>query len=210
MPLWEHSAKIICLLAIVLLGFCGIACAGPISWAQLNANGSAGFTAWIYETDANGNPSEVSSLVTLPDEMPNGHLVLLDLSILPPRGSPAFWDFNNWSDILILPPDGNVVSGTGQKLSDTMYLVSRGSTQFDNLANMHIFDNDGPDPFSGWILESAMNPYSFSITLDNGNSYSNSIYVYSDDSYAAPEPCTLLLLGSGLLGLVAFRKKFRA
>ena len=142
--------------------------------------------------------------------MPNGHLILLDLSTVPPRGDPALWDFNNWSDVLVLPPDGNVVSSTGQKLSNTMYLVSRGSTAFDNLANTHIFDNDGPDPFAGWYLESATNPYEFYIELDNQTSFRHDfIYVTSDEANAVPEPSTVLLIGVSLTGLAAHRRMFK-
>jgi hypothetical protein len=57
-------------------------------------------------------------------------------------------------------------------------------------------------PFSGTVMSVNFAGTANEIGFDN--------VTFGSTSPTLPEPCTMLLLGSGLVGLVAFRKKFRA
>jgi hypothetical protein len=68
---------------------------------------------------------------------------------------------------------------------------------YDNSGNQMFWDqNNGPSAAWGSYGYAPAGSQAFEI---DGRNYTG-----------APEPCTLLLLGSGLAGLAAFRKKFRA
>ncbi|MBZ5724495.1 MAG: hypothetical protein LAP87_05815 [Acidobacteriia bacterium] len=98
-------------LAILLLLAAALASAGPISSCAANAAG--GVTCNIFETDAQGNPAEVSSVFALGTSVFSGWVVLLENPL-------AFVnDVTQWSDVLHFIDDGSgLTASTAQLLSD--------------------------------------------------------------------------------------------
>jgi hypothetical protein len=73
-----------------------VANAGPVSNCVLNPGPqpASGFTCNVFESDASGNPSEISNVITLPNLVVGGFLVLKE------DGAIADNVTTNWSDVL--------------------------------------------------------------------------------------------------------------
>jgi hypothetical protein len=68
---------------------------------------------------------------------------------------------------------------------------------------------DYTDFFFGVISDTPFTQASFSTTTDDGWNFLDEVYYSSDATAPVPEPATMLLLGSGLVGFAGFRRKFR-
>ena len=80
-----------------------IANAGPISSCVLNGGGPT-ITCSLFETDASGNPSEISNVIALPAGVIGGYLVLKD------NGAAPDSDQTQWSDVLVFAPTGGIAT----------------------------------------------------------------------------------------------------
>ena len=91
------------------------------------------------------------------------------------------------------------------------------------IGGLDLFDGPTNGAFSTWNMLSSIGPISGSadllqwsnetVSTNNGTLVFNNAVVtgtFQATVSSVPEPCTLLLLCSGLVGLAAFRKKFRA
>lgn len=144
--------------------------AGPISNCALNGGG--GITCNIFETNAAGNPSEISNVINLPIGVTGGYLVLKD--------NPAIADSDqtNWSDVLVFAP----AAGT----ATTVQLFSAGC----NTANPNdrscfpTFATVSGDPDSGFINETKGGATVF---VASPNIYN----IYSIDDNPPDRPFTL-------------------
>src|SRR5882762_5113952 len=86
--------------------------AGPISSCTTNNGGAGpGFTCDIFQTDINGNPSEMSNAVTLPSSTTGGYIVLLE------SPGAAQSDVSQWSDVLVFGDGSSAIATTVQLLS---------------------------------------------------------------------------------------------
>jgi len=143
---------------------------GPIS--NCVTNGGGGITCDIYETDASGNPSEISNVIPLPLGVTGGYLVLKSNSAAPDS------DQTQWSDVLIFAPTGGTAS--------TVQLFSAGC----NTANPNdrtcfpTFATVSGDPDSGFINETKGGP---TIFVAGPNIYN----IFSISDNAPRQPFTL-------------------
>ena len=135
-------------------------------------------TCYLYETDANGNFSEISSLIinVFGFDWETGNLLIVEGINDSQPGTP--------SDIVVF------TEGTGQ-------LFSGGTPQFDQLLAAGIFS-------LGTFVEGAL-PNEEVVFLQND---SDTIHILSGvPPDQAPEPATLLLMAAGLAGLRVMRRK---
>jgi hypothetical protein len=117
--------------------------------------------------------------------------------------------------------------GTDFFVNNTLELVGFGAlTSLTPAGEVDLFDGPGDASFSTWAMLSSIGPISGSGALGNWSATpvttDNGILVFNDCSGFATfqatvssgpsvaEPCTILLIGSGLAGLAAFRKKLGA
>jgi hypothetical protein len=84
---------------------------------------ASGFSCSIFESDANGSPSETSNVITLPNVVVGGFVVLKDSAAFPDS------DTAHWSDVLKIG-DGTAANTT------TMQLLSAGCGCFPSFATV--------------------------------------------------------------------------
>jgi len=162
------------LMVIVALALASVAkpaSADPISSCVTNVSG--GQTCNIYESDANGNPTDTSSVVSTEAFQSTGYVVLLDNTN--DNTNPA-----NWSDLAVFT-------------QSTIQLYSDG-TWTPALATAALAATN-----TQFILEAATAPtfYTPDQNLDQYFFYSPGTPVTP-----APEPGTMTLFGSGLIAFV--------
>jgi hypothetical protein len=140
------------------------------------------FTCNIYETDANGAPTEDTGLIALPDIVGTGWIVLLE------NGTDQ--STSNWSDIIQF--SNNTDTGLVEMWSNP-------ESGFDPalLASVvePIFLTEDPSGVTAYFSGGTQG-------LDND------YFFHSDaDELGVPEPVTLSLFGAGLVGAAAMRRR---
>jgi hypothetical protein len=178
--------------ALALWGLSMGAQAGPIS----SCDGATPRTCSLFETDASGNFSEVSSPITIPAND---------------------WFFGDY--LIVEGPSGDELGGTPSDIvrffatvgadfgfGNTATLYSNGSVEFAALLAGHTGTNGDLVNFSD-ILTEGPGPFEEAvITQVNGDQ----IHVFSGTPQEVPVPATLLLLGAGLAGFGLMRRKAAA
>jgi hypothetical protein len=176
--------------ALGVLGIVSNVSAGPVS-ACLNNTGDSGFTCNIFETLADGTPSDISNIFSFPtgQVVSSGYIVLLEA----PGATQS--DPTQWSDVLHFIDDGSTMSTTGQ-------LLSIGCNCYPTFA----------------VVSAAPHLFMTEIQVGTGNDFIDSTQfvagfnvfnIFSAASDPVPKPATSALLGSGLLialGYTRFKK----
>lgn len=141
--------------------------AAPISSCVVNGAPPNSHTCNIYETDASGNPSEISNVITLPNLVSNGYVVLKE------DGAIADSVVSNWSDVLKFGDGNSNNNGT------TMQLFSKGCNT-PNPNDTSCFPPYSPAD-SAFIVESNPGP-----TVYSGPPNTYNIYSVDDDAPSRP------------------------
>jgi len=179
-------------LVSLLLGFvvCGSAQALPLTTCVDNGDGSHDCT--IYESDLAGNPAEVGPIHLLPNVVTSGYVILFeDLLTFSPTNP------STWSDVLVFGDD--VVDGILQASPAT-------ATHMQFLSDGCGSNIEGDVSCFPTGTEVAGVPHAFLLeTIPTFYSASPNTYTMFSE---VPEPSTLLLLASSMLGLLALRRRF--
>jgi hypothetical protein len=149
--------------------------AGPVS--SCTPNMTVGITCNVFETDAGGNPSEISNVFSLGTNTVAGYVVLLEMSGADQTNNA------NWSDVLHFIDDGMGFASTAQ-------LLSAGCNCFPSFAMVNAAG-------AAFIVESATPPTVYSPGSDTYNIFS---------AEEVPEPGAAWLLAFGLIAL-GWRKR---
>jgi len=125
--------------------------------------------------------------------------------------------YDNDLDIWLVSPAGTVELSTDNgrrrnNYSNTWFddeaavSITRGRAPFAGIYRPEglLSDLDGYSVYGNWELQIYDDCF-----WDSGTLYSFALEITGDSSQPVPEPCTMLLVGSGLLGLAGFRKKIR-
>jgi hypothetical protein len=142
--------------------------AAPISSCANNPGPqpASGHTCNVYESDAAGNPSEISNVITIPNVVVGGYLVLKE------DGNIADSVVTNWSDVLKFGDGSN-------NNTTTMQLFSKGCNT-GNPNDTSCFPAYSPGT-SGFIVEAHPGPTVF---FNSPNTYN--IYSIDDDAPVRP------------------------
>jgi hypothetical protein len=168
------------LAAAFALGVGGLAEALPISSCVFTTS----LTCNIYESDAQGNPSDVSNMVSIPVSVVSGFIVVLETG-----GTLA--NPSTWSDVVEI--FNNVSSTTGNLLQ-----LFSGDGSFGASFIMLVLDSPHVTIFENPLGTATTNP---SVYTAGGSVYN----IFSAPS--VPEPATLALLGIGLAGIGFSRRR---
>ena len=171
-------------IAALALGFSGASLAVPVSTCSLVVDH---LECDFWESDANGNPSEIASIVDLPLQVVAGVVLVVE-----PGGN--LNDQSTWSDELIFGPDPTLPQAT------TAQLISDGC-------------NSGIEGDISCFLD-PLQVNAFAVVEEDANGlaiYTIGLNVYRIHSDGdAPEPATLALLGIALAGVGFARRRARS
>lgn len=176
--------------------------AAPISSCVVNPGGQS-FTCNVFESNANGAPSEISNIFQLTTGVTAGYIVLLEHAGLDQTNN------HNWSDVLHLIDDGGGTPGvatTGQLLSDGC--------------------NGTLDPFSCFPTFAQVNavPHAFAVQAQTGTGddftdktvFQSGLNIYNifsaapvNEGEVTPEPGTMGLIAAGLVGAGLLARRSR-
>ena len=177
------------------------AAAAPISNCSLNnaMDPTQGMTCNFYESDAGGNPAEMSNVVTLPMQVSGGFILLLES----PGGS--IGDPSTWSDVLQFGDGTTTLTSSAQLFSDgafTPTLIAGVQRLFSPTVVITETQTGTGDDFK--------DSTQFTSPTTNGQNVFN---IFSgapvNESGDTPEPATLGLFGLGLIALGLLGKKHR-
>jgi len=132
--------------------------AGPIS--SCAPNGGGGITCNIYETDAAGNPSEISNVINLGASVTGGYLVLKDNPAAPDS------DQSQWSDVLVFAPTA------GSATTVQMFSAGCNTANPNDRSCFPSFATVSGDPDSGFINETQGGATVFTASPNIYNIYS--------------------------------------
>ena len=156
-----------------------IASAGQISTCSPNG---VGITCNIFETDASGNPSEISNAFSLGTSVVPGYVVLLEGAGVDQT------NVANWSDVLTFIDDGNGFASTAQ-------LLSEGCNCFPSFATVTMGGVE-------FVVETPPQ----TVYSPSGTDVYN---IFSDEAGETqiPEPASFGLIAVSLIGLSLIRRK---
>lgn len=156
--------------------------AGPISNCA-NHVGDSGFTCNIYETLADGTPSDASNIFSFPtaQSVSSGYIVLLEA----PGANQA--DPTQWSDVLHFIDNG---LGFGQ--ATTGQLLSIGCNCYPTYAQVTAVPN-------AFIVETQVGTGNDFVDNTPYVAGFNTFNIFSAAPDPIPEPASFALMGSGLL-----------
>jgi hypothetical protein len=178
--------KIQSILSVTLgvLGMVSNVSAGPVSTC-LNHVGDSGFTCNIYETLADGTPSDISNILSFP----TGQVVSPGFIVLLESPGANQTDPTQWSDVFQFIDNGDGTSTTGQ-------LFSSGCNCYPTYSQI----NAAPNLFMTETQIGTGNDFVDSTTFAPGLNVFN---IFSAAPDPIPEPASSALLVSGLLLAVA-------
>src|ERR1043166_476716 len=181
------------------LGLIGVAAADPVS---LCTGGSSGpFVCDFYETDGTGAPSEISSVVTLPQGVQAGWVVIMESG--DPLNPADQANRTLWSDLLHFIDGGFNLATTAQLFSIGCNIDATDISCFPSFADI----NDGHAAFlleGGGPTTYVATPATYIIHSDPGTASPPPVIAPPGAGgappivTAVPVPSTLLLFGSML------------
>ena len=172
---------------LAVFGIVSNVSAGPVS-ACLGHAGDSGFTCNIYETLADGTPSEISNIFSFPV----GQLVSSGFVVLLEAPGADQTDPTQWSDVLHFIDDGAGMSTTGQ-------LLSSGCNCF------HTYSQVTGAP-SLYMTETQIGTGDDFLDSTAYVSGFNTFNIFSAAPDPTPEPASSALRGSALLLAVAYTR----
>ncbi len=190
--------------AFALAGFVNAAYADPVTNGEFGYPNSANLNNWntvgTFYDSLNG---VVNGITQLGGTTPTGNELQLGND---PGNGPA-------------GVSQTLTTAAGQNYNLSLYWGTNASNASGNELFQVLWDNAALENVTVTPSAQPWEQLSFSVRGTGSDTLTIQGYSYSGYNYVAdisganssiPEPCTLLLLGSGLAGLVGFRKKFQA
>jgi len=178
------------LLSTILLY--GTAFAVPVQWAVSDGGNDHWYE--LIDSSIDWNDARLQAELLSYESM-RGHLVSITSQ-----------EENNWIWLNLGSPTGYFIGGTDSANEGDWEWITGETWSFQNW-------NSGEPNNVPWAIPSGEDAIEFAgsgfwndIPVTN---YSNRGYIVEYEASPVPEPATTLLLGSGLIGLAGFRRKFK-